>query len=415
MSLLSNKDVKKFLIMLMSVLFIGIISIQILTYLNAHQYKKEMILHDYELAGYLSVEHPELISEIQAAFTKDKSEYHIDKGKNLLEKVGYKNTTDIHLVHRVNTFYKTNSMINLFFSLIMALAIILITYLFLLAHYKKIDDYNNDITKIMNGEITIRLDDTEEGVMSKLASSINLMSTSLNTHIEKEKHDRNFLKNTLTNISHQLKTPLSALIMYTEIMKDENIENEVIIRFLNKSENELARMRNLIANLLKMARLDAGIIDLNKKTHVLNDIIKQVVESFETRLVREEKTLNIKACGKVSYFCDKEWMFESLSNLIKNAVEHTKAGDHIEILLDETPLMVRIMVKDSGEGIHSEDINHIFKRFYRSRFSQNKQGTGIGLTLAKSIIEMHNGFISVENETEQGTVFIVHLPKLTDL
>lgn len=213
-------------------------------------------------------------------------------------------------------------------------------------------------------------------------------------------------------MSHQLKTPLSALTMYTDIMRNENTDNDVIVKFLDKSEKELERMQTLIANLLKMAKLDAGIIELNKSNHILNDIIKQVAESFETRLSKEQKTWAVKSDCKVAYLCDREWMLEALSNLFKNAVEHTRAGNHISVLIEETPLIIKITFEDNGEGIHPDDINHIFKRFYRSRFSQNKQGTGIGLSLAKTIIEMHGGFISVESTIEKGTKFTVHLPNL---
>jgi signal transduction histidine kinase len=174
-------------------------------------------------------------------------------------------------------------------------------------------------------------------------------------------------------------------------------------------------MQTLITNLLKMAKLDAGIIELNKGEYILNDIIKQAAESFTTRLSKEQKYFEIKADSKVSYTCDKEWMLEALSNLIKNAVEHTRLGNQITVLLEDTPLMIKITVRDDGEGIHPDDINHIFKRFYRSRFSQETQGTGIGLTLTKLIIEMHEGFISVESTIKKGTTFTVHLPRLTKL
>ena len=377
--------------------------------------KNEMLVHDYELAGYLSTKHPELASEIQAAFTSDKSKSCFEAGKTLLEQSGYKNSVQLYLIPQVNSFYKINAITNFIFSIMMGFAILLTAYLFLEAHYKKIDRYNDDINKIMNGEISARLNSNEEGSLPKLASSINMMTASLHTHIEREKHSRIFLKDILTNVSHQLKTPLSALTMYTDIMRDENTDNEVIASFLSKSGRELDRMQILITNLLKLARLDAGIIELNKSDYVLNDIIKQAVASFETRLSKEQKTFEIIADREVSYRCDKEWLLEALSNLIKNAVEHTTAGDHIGVLLEETPLMVKIAVRDNGEGIHPDDINHIFKRFYRNRFSQNKQGTGIGLTLSKTIIEMHGGFISVESTAQKGAEFTVHLPILTKL
>ena len=412
MNLFVNKGVKKFLILLTSVLLIGVMFAQILAYVNGVRFKREMVVHDYELAGYLSQQHPELSSSIQAAFTADKNPEHLEKGKSLLEPLGYQESIQPYLIPRVNRFYQTNRVNNFIFSILLSLIILLAAYSFLKAHYQRIDRYHNEVRRIMSGEVSTRLDDSEEGSLSKLAASINTMTASLYTHIEKEKQSRVFLKDILTNISHQLKTPLSALHMYTEIMKNDSSDQEVVARFLNKSENELERMQTLIANLLKLAKLDAGIIGLNKGHHMLNDMIGQVAESFEIRLLKEQKTFAVQSDGKVSYFCDREWMFEAVSNLFKNALEHTTAGNRIRILIEETPLVVKIIVEDNGEGIHPDDINHIFKRFYRSKFSQSKQGTGIGLTLAKTIIERHDGFISVESTLEKGTKFTVHLPNL---
>jgi len=413
MNLLVNKSAKNFLTLIISVLLLGFMLAQLISYVSAVRFKNEMIQHDYELAGHLSQKYPEMASQIPALFTAVKTRPDLDKGRKLLERAGYINSVQIHLIPRANAFYKSNMAINFIFSFFMGAAILLPIYLFLGAHYKKIDRYNDDISRIMKGQIDTRLEDTEEGSLSRLAASINNMTSALHAHIEKEKHDRTFLKDILENVSHQLKTPLSALMMYNEIMKDENVENETIISFLNKSEKELFRMQTLIASLLKMAKLDAGIIELNKGNHILNDIIKQAAESFETRLAREGKTFELKAGVKVYYPCDREWMLEALSNLIKNAVEHTSSEGHISALLEETPLMVKITVRDNGEGIHPDDLNHIFKRFYRSRFSQNTQGAGIGLALAKTIVEMHGGFISVESELQKGSAFTVHLPRLT--
>lgn len=413
MDLLVNKSVKNFLTLLISVLLLGVMLAQLISYMSAVRFKNEMIQHDYELAGYLSQKYPEMASQIPALFTAAKTKADIEKGKALLERSGYKNSIQLHLIPRVHAFYKLNMVSDFIFSILMSVTILLLIYLFLKVLCRKIDGYNDDISRIMKGEIDTRLEDTEEGSLSRLAASINNMTSALHAHIEKEKHDRTFLKDILENVSHQLKTPLSALMMYNEIMKDENVENEAIISFLNKSEKELCRMQTLIASLLKMAKLDAGIIELNKGNHILNDIIKQAAESFETRLAREGKTFELKAGVKVYYPCDREWMLEALSNLIKNAVEYTSSEGHISALLEETPLMVKITVRDNGEGIHPDDLNHIFKRFYRSRFSQNTQGAGIGLALAKTIVEMHGGFISVESELQKGSAFTVHLPRLT--
>ncbi len=414
MDLLINKSAKRLLIQLVLILVTGIAVFQAAAYINALRFKNVIIVHDYELAGYLERAHPELSAEIWSAFTAEKSSADIEAGRALLGKSGYKQSTELFLVPRANRFYRTNMAAYLALTVISGIAVLLSVISFLNQHFKTIDQYSSDINGIIKGHASGRLYDSGEGSLPKLAASINAMTSSLYAHIEKERQNRNFMKDTLENVSHQLKTPLSALGIYNEIMRGENVQNEVISKFLDKSVKELERMHNLTAGLLKLARLDAGIIEMNKKSHILKDIIEQAVESFEARLQIERKTFEINADSSISYSCDREWILEALSNLFKNAVEHTNPGDHIRVLAEETPLMVKITVEDNGEGIHPDDINHIFKRFYRSKFSQNKQGTGIGLTLAKTIIEMHDGFITAESTKGAGTKFVVHLPRLQD-
>ncbi|WP_223067526.1 HAMP domain-containing sensor histidine kinase [Paenibacillus caui] len=411
MDLLINKDAKHFLIRLGLILLAGIIMMQIVVYLNTIHMKRVMIEHDDELAGYLTRTYPHLAEDIPSVFTADKSAKDLKAGRALLEASGYKSSLQMRLIPGIHSLYQTNVITNFIVGVVISALLLAVSFLFLKRHYNKIDRYQEDVQRIMKGAISTRLDDHEEGSLSKLAASINTMTASLHTHIEKEKQNRLFLKQLLTDVSHQLKTPLSAMAMYNEIMRDEHSDNEVIASFLQKSEGELERMHSLITNLLKLAKLDAGIIELKPSECKLNDLIRQAAESFEVRMAHEHKKLEIIAGGPVTYSCDKEWLLEAVSNLVKNAAEHTAAGNRIEIRLEEDPLMVRISVRDSGEGIHLDDINHIFKPFYRSRFSQNKQGTGIGLTLAKTIVDMHGGFISVESVIRKGTVFTVHLPK----
>jgi signal transduction histidine kinase len=168
----------------------------------------------------------------------------------------------------------------------------------------------------------------------------------------------------------------------------------------------------LTASLLKLARLDAGVIELKRVNQNLDEIITDVGQSFKARLDREHKALDFSSETQVIYPCDREWLFEALSNLVKNAAEHTEAGDTIQVTLEQTPLFIRIIVKDNGHGIHPEDLPFVFQRFYRSKYSQSTQGTGIGLTLTKAVIEMHGGLIDVESIPGSGTSFSIRLPIL---
>ncbi len=136
---------------------------------------------------------------------------------------------------------------------------------------------------------------------------------------------------------------------------------------------------------------------------------------FLTLSVHENKLIDLDCDQNVTLNYDQEWFIEALSNILKNALEHTNAGQAIRIFVTETPVLVRITIQDNGQGIHPEDIHAIFKRFYRSRYSKDRQGIGIGLSLAKSIIDKHGGSIMVESELGKGTAFHIVFPKLTNL
>lgn len=411
MNIWANKEARVFLCALALFSLLGIVTTQWLVYRNAARVRQAIVRHDAGLAGYLLQEHPELAPSIPALFTRDKTDAHRRAGQELLAQAGYRPDVRLSLMPAVYDSYRSNKAAFLVLSIAASLALLAAAGLFLKAHYRKIDDYTDDVQRITRAEPPLRLNANGEGSLSKLAAAIQAMNAVLRTHIEREKGSRLFLKDVMTNISHQLKTPLSAMILYAEIMRAEDAGHEVIADFLDKTQNELNRMETLIANLLKLARLDAGIIELNKSDESLPGLIRRAAEGFLERAQREGKTLTLPAGSPLRCSCDKVWMLEALSNLIKNAMEHTAAGDQIAVGLEETPLMVRIIVRDTGSGIHPDDRNHIFKRFYRSRFSQNNQGTGIGLTLAKTIVEMHGGLITVEDAAPKGAVFTIHLPR----
>jgi signal transduction histidine kinase len=200
--------------------------------------------------------------------------------------------------------------------------------------------------------------------------------------------------------------------MYNEIIQNEKTGNETVDSFVEKSERELARMDFLIHSLLKLTRLDAGSIELKKSTHNLKAFLEEVIAGFRMRAEQEGKEIRLHCDEHITMSFDEEWLLEAVSNIIKNALDHTEANQWIEIQVDETPIFTRIVVRDNGLGIHPEDVHHIFHRFYRSRFSKDQQGIGIGLTLAKAIIEKHGGSITVESELGRGSAFHLTFPKL---
>ena len=163
------------------------------------------------------------------------------------------------------------------------------------------------------------------------------------------------------------------------------------------------------------ARLDAGAVQLEKTEEDLRGLLEETARPFACRAKQEEKTLTVTAGENMTLLCDRVWMSEAVGNLIKNALDHTCAGDTVAVEGDRFAAFVRIRVRDTGAGIHPEDLPHLFKRFYRSRFAQDTPGIGLGLPLAKSIVEAHGGTLEVESELGRGTVFTMLLRNPTKL
>lgn len=380
----------------------------------ADDYKQNLISHDYGVAGYLMHNKPEG-TKIAEAFTAAKTDIDIETGRELLQASGYTSNIQNSLLPEADYFHRKFAVISLILSIAFFSAILLALLYFAFLRNKKIERASMDIQGFMGGNLGIRLDDRGEDDLSKLFASVNLMATAQTAHIAKEKQNREFLRDTITDISHQLKTPLAALKMYNEIIENERTGNEIVESFTSKSQRELVRMESLIQNLLKLAKLDAGSIELERNMHNLKAFLEEALKGFRTRADLEGKAILLYCNEHITMNFDEEWLLEAISNIIKNALDHTEDKNHIVIRCEETPILTQITIEDNGTGIHPEDIHHIFRRFYRSRFSKDKQGIGIGLTLSKAIIDKNGGTVTVESELGKGTIFRMAFPKLSNL
>ncbi len=278
-------------------------------------------------------------------------------------------------------------------------------YLYFCGQEKILEQAVAQIQGYLAGNADARLACEEEGELYRLFHEVNSLAAILNAHAENEGAARIFLKDTLSNISHQLKTPLAALNIYNGILQEEARDLPAIREFADRSEQELDRMETLVQNLLKIARLDSGTILLEKAGENLGELMACVQRRFAYRAGQEQKQLILRGEDAVTLACDRTWMMEAVGNLVKNAFDHTKPGDTIQIGWKAFASTVQITVQDNGSGIHPEDLPHIFKRFYRSKFSQDTQGVGLGLPLTKAIVEAHGGTIQVQSEPGRGAAF----------
>ena len=406
-----GKETKTLLIAITAVCLISFLLAGGIATLLAKNYQQELLLHDYGVAGHLLNNEKELSI---SAFTSQPNENDIERGRAALASIGYDETTSMRFLPAVQ-IYRNQTMFSVFLLLVFLFgAIYLSLFLYLRRQHKAFSNAENTIRQFLDGNTTSRIECSQAGDWYSLFHAINEMATILSAHAENQRQTKEFLQDIISDVSHQMKTPLSALNMYHEIIESHKEDATAVSSFTEKSQRESKRMEDVIYTLLKLARLDAGIIQMEKTPENLSVLMQDVLERFETWAEREHKTITLSGKEDVVISCDALWVSEAIGNIVKNALEHTEDGGHIEVKWSQSPLMTQIEISDDGKGIHPEDLYNIFKRFYRSRFSSDVHGIGLGLPLAKSIVEAHGGTISVTSSLGAGTTFTLNFFNLTD-
>lgn len=377
----------------------------------AKEYQSELVLHDYAIAGYLMNHSDDLVV---AAFTAETSADDLSKGYDALTTVGYSDTVSIKLFPAVLA-YRNKTMVTIFILLLFIFgSIYIFVSLYLYRQHRAIKNAKFSIRSFLDGNTMSRIECEESGDWYSFFHCVNELSSILSAHAENEKRTKEFLQDIISDVSHQLKTPLSALKMYSEIISSHSEDRTCINNFSEKSLREIRRIEDVVYTLLKLARLDAGIIQMDKTQEYISVLMQDVLERFEVWAERDNKEIILSGKDNILLYCDALWFSEAVGNIIKNALEHTGKNGLITIRWEQTPLFTQIIIEDNGKGIHPEDLYNIFKRFYRSRYSQDIHGIGLGLPLAKAIVEIHGGTISVTSKLGEGTTFTLNFFNLTN-
>ncbi len=406
-----GKETKTLLIAIIAICLVSFLLAGGIATLLAKNFQQELLLHDYGVAGLLLNNENELSI---SAFTSQPNENDIECGRAALASIGYDETVSMRFLPAVQT-YRNQTMLSVFLLLVFLFgAIYLSLFLYLRRQHTAFSNAENTIRQFRDGNPTSRIECSQAGDWYSLFHAINEMATILSANAENQRQTKEFLQDIISDVSHQIKTPLSALKMYHEIIESHKDDASTVSNFTEKSQREIKRMEDVIYTLLKLARLDAGIIQMEKAPENLSVLMQDVLERFETWAEREHKTITLSGKEDVVVSCDALWVSEAIGNIVKNALEHTENGGHIEVKWSQSPLMTQIEISDDGKGIHPEDLYNIFKRFYRSRFSSDVHGIGLGLPLAKSIVEAHGGTISVTSSLGAGTTFTLNFYNLTD-
>lgn len=270
---------------------------------------------------------------------------------------------------------------------------------------KEINEVIKIIEEINNKNYSFKMKDINEEDLSLLKNEIYKTTIMLNEISEISKKDKKELEESLEDISHQLKTPLtSILIMIDTLLDDEDMDQNTREDFLRNMKREVMNINFLVKSILKLSRLDTNTVKFISKKESVKEIIKEAI--LNVSLLSDLKNVKIETNLSDSFItCDYKWQIEALTNILKNSIEHSYENNKVLIESSENNAYVKITIKDFGSGIAKEDINHIFERFYKGKDS-DYDSIGIGLALSKSIIEKQNGKISVES-SDDGTTFTI--------
>lgn len=275
--------------------------------------------------------------------------------------------------------------------------------------YKKIADLNNYLSLVCAGNYLIDIKDNTEGELSILKNNLYKVIVLLRSKNELLEKDKIYLADSLADISHQLKTPLTSLMVMVDLLKNEkNIDKQK--EFISIIEIQISKIKWLVENLLKLSKLDAGTIKFKKEKI---DVLSVITKSLSPFLVQMEmKNISLETTiNDFSFTGDLNWTSEAVENIIKNCIEHTADYGKLNIETGVTNIYSYIKITDNGCGIKKKDLPHIFERFYQGENS-SKESVGIGLALAKTIVENQGGTIDVTSEENVGTEFIIKFNKM---
>ncbi|MBZ9607932.1 HAMP domain-containing histidine kinase [Clostridium estertheticum] len=290
------------------------------------------------------------------------------------------------------------------------LLMIVISFIFTKWRYKQLEKLSEYLKRIAGGEYALDIRDNDEGELSILKSEIYKVTVTLCEQAELLKKDKLFLADSISDISHQLKTPITSMFVMTELICDKTLPQDKRQEFTQNIRSQLERLQWLVASLLKLSKIDAGTIEFKKENVNVRELISRAIQHLLIPMEIKDQTLEISGDEHTNFIGDFNWSSEAASNIIKNCVEHTHLGGNIGVNFCETPIYTMIKIFDNGEGIHKEDLPHIFNRFYKGK-NAHDDSIGIGLAMSKIILQKQGGTIEVISEKNKGTKFTIKIYK----
>ena len=404
---MKNKNIKLIIIPLTILMIFTCIVISMQTY---SQYKKISVITNEKISEIIEY----IIKENPAIDTKkiiqilNSNEYKV--GEEELKKYGI-NIEEVNSIIAVQKQMKTNIILNIILIVLFNALYMAIIFIYLKQRDKKINQITQYINEIKNRKYDLDINENSEDELSNLKNELYKITIMLKEESEISRQDKENIKMSVEDISHQLKTPLTSIMIMLDNLKDNpNMDEDTKQRFIFEISKQVDWINWLVISILKLSRLEANVVKFSDNKINVKKFIDEIIDNLEIPIEIKNQKIIIEGNEDASFIGDYKWQQEAITNIIKNAIEHNKENGKITIKYEENVLFTKITIIDEGQGIAKEDLKHIFERFYKAQNSSDNS-VGIGLSLAKNIIEKNNGMINCKSEIGNGTEFIVKYMK----
>lgn len=398
--MINKESFKKVVITGLILILISSLTIFIVLTIQYKNYEKILNLTisnliDEIMEKYPETDEQELIRIINSENPEQKDE--------VLSKYGY--TNNISYIKELENSMNTSIRINIAIIILLGVIAIIVALIYTNKRDKSLRSINKYLDKVNNGNYELKIEDNGEDEISRLRNELYKTTILLRESAENSEKEKTNLSNSLADISHQLKTPLTSIrIMLDNIEENPNMDEKTRNEFIEEISRQIDWISSLVISLLKLAKFDAGAIIMQDTQINVKKLIDNVINNLAIMIDIKNIKIEEKIDEDVILRADYNWQLEALTNIIKNCIEHSKEDSKIKIEVENNSIFVKIKITDEGEGIAKEDLSHIFERFYKSK-QVSENSIGIGLSLAKTIIEKENGYIKVDSELGKGTTF----------
>lgn len=396
--MLKNKNVQKFIIREVILFFILVIVSMSFSFMIFKTYSNTLVESNNKMIQYVTKYHPEMEEELIELLLRE------EMPENIIEKYGVE---DVYIGELKSL--KTNIILGNVSLIVFSILIMVLSFLFYIKkEQRSLNKISHSISRVLNNDYSIHLKDYEDGYLSSLNNDVCKIITELKEQRDLLGKEKKYLEETLSDISHQLRTPLTSMYVINDLL-ETNLSSEKKKEFLSKNRTQLERIEWLVTSLLKLSRLESGSVELNKEEVNVHKLIESAIDPVRINLELKGVSIHNLVDTNLLILVDFNWTKEAFVNIIKNAYEHTPNGGSITIRASSNPLYTSITIADTGCGIDKNQLPFIFDRFYK--VNKDSDSIGIGLNMTKRIVQEQLGEISVESKREKGTTFTIKFYK----